>query len=175
MNSNNVEFATYSIFTLFLCPLWAKVPVPMSGLYTASAQANESSQFHTVIPSFSRPTCSIYLLSQLKMPRLPWAIHSLTPREKAEFKVGNPWTMAWALPICREKGFGYFLFHSKKIYGWSSYNKCWVRVINLSKPTSRWWLIQTYLVHKSHSTKALCFPSSLAIILNPWGCSFTNP
>lgn len=138
MNSNNIEFATYSVFTPFLCPLWAQVPIPVSELYTANdmSQANESSQPHTLIPSLSRPICSTDLLSQLEMPKLPRAIHSLTPRKRTEFKVGNPWTTAQALRISREKGFGYFPFHSKKIYGWSSYNKCWVRVINLCKPTS---------------------------------------
>lgn len=92
LNSNNVEFATYSIFTPFLCPLWAKVPISMSELYTANAmsQANGSSQFHTVIPSLSRPICSTYLLSQLEMPKLPWAILSLTPRKKGRIQSGQP-------------------------------------------------------------------------------------
>lgn len=90
-NSNNVEFATYSIFTPFLCPLRAKVPIPMSELYTASgmSQANGSSQFHTVIPSLSRPIYSVYLLSQLEMPKLPRATHSLTLRKK-RIQSGQP-------------------------------------------------------------------------------------
>lgn len=90
-NSNNVEFATYSIFTPFLCPLRAKVPIPTSELYTASgmSQANGSSQFHTVIPSLSRPIYSVYLLSQLEMPKLPRATHSLTLRKK-RIQSGQP-------------------------------------------------------------------------------------
>lgn len=57
MKSNNEEFATYSIFTLFIFPLQANMTIPRNELYAADcmSQANGSSWFHTVVPSLDRP------------------------------------------------------------------------------------------------------------------------
>lgn len=57
MKSNNEEFATYSIFTLFIFPLQANMTIPRNELYAADcmSQANGSSWFHTVAPSLDRP------------------------------------------------------------------------------------------------------------------------
>lgn len=139
MKSNNEEFATYSIFTLFIFPLQANMTIPRNELYAADCMSQANGKFmvsHSCpIPwqahlaacifwaNWKRRSCHEQSLAS------PW-------EKKTEFKLGCPWTMAWVLPISREKGFGYFLFCSKKIYSQSSYNKCWVRVINPSKPTS---------------------------------------
>lgn len=57
MKSNKEEFATYSIFMLFIFPLWANVTIPQNELFAANciSQANGSSWFHTVVPSLARP------------------------------------------------------------------------------------------------------------------------
>lgn len=171
--SNNKEFATYCTFTLFLFTLQANRHIPRREPNLQARQTVHAlTQCSHPLPGPSGSTCP---LSKWEMAKLLWAIGSLTLRNKAEFKLGSPWTMAQIPPVSREKGFDYFLFRSEKNYSWSSHNKCWVRLINPSKPTSHQWRIQTYLVHKSQGTNMLRFPSSLAAILNPWGFSFTTP
>lgn len=159
----------------FLCSLCGQIDPFLEGNLIYRPGKQEFMLSHSAPIPYLGPSGSTCPLSKREMAKLLWAIGSLTLWNKAEFKLGSPWIMAQIPPVSREKGFDYFLFRSEKIYSWSSHNKCWVRLINPSKPTSYQWQIQTYLVHKSQGTNVLCFPSSLAAILNPWGFSFTTP